>query len=346
MPRTRRFPPRPVTHKGGEQVKWGGATYYLGPAGSEKAKQRYLQLIAVWKSDPYAVPDRRDNYLVSEFARDYLKASPMAAGERFKHKIALKLLLELHSETPVEEFGPIALAAWQNWLAGREPKLTRTYISKLVGYVRAAWKWGVATERVPMAAWQALGTVRGLRPGQAKASRKPGKVTEEGFKRLLGELRPAAAALLRVLRYTGARPSELFGLRPKDVNRSGDVWTFTPDRHKTAESGGSRVIHFGPKARAVLEQLDGRADDRLYFPNRLGAAYNRNSLRYTVARACKRLGMPIVNLYDLRRARLTEIWTAVGFEASAAVGGHGVKVNERYTRERTKLAERVAAESG
>jgi hypothetical protein len=43
-------------------------------------------------------------------------------------------------------------------------------------------------------------------------------------------------------------------MRIGDVDRSVDVWIFTPESHKTAHLGPHRVIFIGPKAQAILQR--------------------------------------------------------------------------------------------
>ena len=58
--------------------------------------------------------------------------------------------------------------------------------------------------------------------------------------------------MVRFERQTGCRPSEVCQLRPGDVDRTGDVWTYRPGSHKTGHQGRERVIFIGPKAQAVI----------------------------------------------------------------------------------------------
>ena len=53
-------------------------------------------------------------------------------------------------------------------------------------------------------------------------------------------------------RATGARPTEVCILRPCDIDRSGDVWIYRPESHKTEHHGKDRQIYIGPKAQAAL----------------------------------------------------------------------------------------------
>jgi integrase len=192
---------------------------------------------------------------------------------------------------------------------------------------------------------------------------------------ILERLPRSVAGLVKLQRATGARPSELFGLRPADLDRSGSVWRFAPDKHKTEHKGKHRVIHFGPRAQAVLRE-HWPDDAGLFFPVRpqtfkprvvpvygsevsrraaektkrnrkkTGQAYKAGSYRLAITRACIRTGVPVWTPYQLRHARLTELLNAVGAEASAAVGGHGLKVNQVYTRRRDELAAKAAAATG
>ena len=58
--------------------------------------------------------------------------------------------------------------------------------------------------------------------------------------------------MIELQRATGARPGEICSLRPSDIDRSGDVWTYVPADHKTAHLDHDRVIHIGPKGQSVL----------------------------------------------------------------------------------------------
>ena len=41
-------------------------------------------------------------------------------------------------------------------------------------------------------------------------------------------------------------------MRPGDIDRSSDVWTYTPERHKTEEFGKQRIVYIGPQAQEIL----------------------------------------------------------------------------------------------
>ncbi len=68
----------------------------------------------------------------------------------------------------------------------------------------------------------------------------------------LPHLPPIITDMVRIQHLTGCRPSEVCDLRPCDIDRSGDVWSYTPESHKTEHHGRQRTIHIGPKAQQVL----------------------------------------------------------------------------------------------
>ena len=61
--------------------------------------------------------------------------------------------------------------------------------------------------------------------------------------------------MVRFQRLTGARPGEVCQLRPVDVDRSGDVWEYRPESHKTEHHGRERIIYIGPQAQAGAAAL-------------------------------------------------------------------------------------------
>ncbi len=351
MLRSDRWPPRLHVHKGFARVCWGSKWYHLGRAGSDSARAAYTRLIGVWRVDPYYDPDG-PGLTVRELCREYLAAAPFPPGNRLQYGRAVRLLAGSHEGVTVEEFGPVKLAAWQRALAAERDdagklRFSRGYVGKLVRIVRAVWRWGVATERVRVDQWQALLSVRGLRYDEGRSGRTVSAAPDADFRRMVVELSDGSAGLARLLRLTGARPSELFSLRPADVDRTTDPWSYAPVFHKTAAAGKERVIYFGPGAVGVLNQFQQAHQNLPYFTNRKGRTYTRNSLLLAFKRACRRAGVPVITPYQLRHARLTEVRTAVGIEGAQAVGGHsGLKVTEVYTKRRNDLAARVAGESG
>ena len=76
-------------------------------------------------------------------------------------------------------------------------------------------------------------------------------------------------ALIQLQLLTGARPGELLGLRPVDLQMEGDSWFAEPQQHKTSFRGITRRIYFGPRAQTVIAPfLRERPVDRALFSPR------------------------------------------------------------------------------
>lgn len=61
-------------------------------------------------------------------------------------------------------------------------------------------------------------------------------------------------AVVELQLLTGARPGELLGLRPTDIeiDEKLGIWTYRPEAHKNAYREKERVIYFGPKAQEII----------------------------------------------------------------------------------------------
>jgi integrase len=116
------------------------------------------------------------------------------------------------------------------------------------------FKWGAAAELIPASIPQALSMVEGLKIGRTEARETaPVKPVEDSLvDATLPHLPDVVADMVRLQRHTGMRPQEVCAIRPMDLDRSGDVWTFRPESHKTQHHGRERIICIGPQAQAVL----------------------------------------------------------------------------------------------
>jgi integrase len=375
--------PRPTIHvtRGSERISIGGKWYILGPVGSAKARAEYARVLAQLAADPLARLSKPESYLIVTLCKDYAASDAIPAKSVGQYLRAAEMLCEAHLATPAAEFGPLALKTWQTSLCNKTDanggKLySRNYVLKLVGIARTIFRWGVETERVPAEVYHGLTAVTRPKAGQARPPRIMRPVDDADVSRTLPKLPRSVAGLVRLQRATGARPSEILGLRPCDVNRSADVWTYTPTAHKTAWKGKDRTIYFGPTAKTILAEFDPGAAELPYFPIRLarrprifplwpshvreqerkkagrerrkvGNVYTRVSYRQAIVRACKAAGVPAWTPYQLRHARLSEVRQAAGIEAAQAIGGHAnLSTTEVYAKRVEEFARKAAGESG
>jgi integrase len=135
-----------------------------------------------------------------------------------------------------------------------ESGLSRPYINEQIAHIKRAFRWAVAQQLVPAALHQALTAVPGLKKGRTTA-REPdpiGPVSDDVVDTTLPHLPAVVADMVRFQRLVGCRPSEVCLIRPCDVDRSGEVWCYVPESHKTEHRGRQRRIYIGPRAQKLL----------------------------------------------------------------------------------------------
>jgi integrase len=132
-------------------------------------------------------------------------------------------------------------------------------------------------------------------------------------------------------------------MRASDIDRSGDVWVYTPRYHKTEHHGKERRIFLGPLAQELLAPwiLDAGPDDYL-FPTRRAEHYSSDSYRQLIQRTIDRINkqrekeaeesgcepvlLPRWSPNQLRKAAAQEIRNKADVETSAALMGHSSSV--------------------
>ncbi len=258
--------PKYSLHKasGRARVILNGRHIFLGRHGSEESLERYNRLVAELITSPAAQALRTTAppgcaITITELCAAYLRHAEgwyVKDGKptnQLPHvKQHLRILRDLYGSTAVDQFGPLALQAIQQHLVDRG--LSRVGVNARIGGIKRIFKWGVAQELVPASVHQALACVSGLRKGRTKARELPPvlPVDDATVKATLPHLGAVVADMVRFQRLTGCRPGEVCSVRPMDVDRSGEVWTYKPESHKTEHHGKERFIFIGPKAQAVL----------------------------------------------------------------------------------------------
>ncbi|MEQ1827732.1 MAG: hypothetical protein ABL921_17360 [Pirellula sp.] len=103
------------------------------------------------------------------------------------------------------------------------------------------------------------------------------------------------------------RPSELFAIRPGDIDRSGIEWMYRPPEHKNKSKGKGRSIPIVGDAREALEDYMNRPQD---------------SYRRAIVRAAELQGVPSWHPYQIIHLNLTQIRDVLGVEHAQAMAGH------------------------
>jgi integrase len=262
MPRLVSALPKYRKHKASGQavVTLAGVDYYLGPHGSKAAKRQYDRLVAEWlQHDRRLQPAAGDSITVVELCARYLafaKGYYLKDGRCTKVTPSIKAMMaylkDWYGSEPAADFGPLALKAVRQRMV--DDGLSRSYVNDHCGRIKRMFKWAVGEQLVPVATHQALAAVPGLLRGRTAARENDPilPVDDATVDATLPHLPPIVADMVRLQRLTGCRPAEVCILRPCDLDRSGDVWTYAPESHKTQHHGRQRTVFIGPKAQAVL----------------------------------------------------------------------------------------------
>jgi integrase len=60
--------------------------------------------------------------------------------------------------------------------------------------------------------------------------------------------------MIELQRLTGMRPGEVVIMRSMDLDVTGEIWEYTPNRHKTEHHGRERRIPIGPRGQTILRE--------------------------------------------------------------------------------------------
>lgn len=351
--------PKYSHHKatGQAYVKLGGKFVYLGKYGSEESRRKYEETIGAWLTNGRKPPTLRSAeragitvgglfavYLVH--CRGYYAKNGKPTGEYDLHRY-LRDKVESIANLPANVISPATLEQLRGEWAVKGN--CRRYINKNVSRIVRMFKWAVTKDLVDVAVWQRLTAIDGLKSGRSKARETEtiGPVDDATFEKACEFLPDETAAMARIQRLTGARPGELWIMRPIDIDRSGDVWTYTPPSHKTQHHGKHRTIYIGPKAQRLLLPFLLRASNELCFRRPSGKTWDRFSYRDAIHLGCVHAGVEKFNPNQLRHAAATEIRKRFGLEgAQVALGHSNANVTEIYAETDNAKAAMIAREIG
>ncbi|XZE56300.1 hypothetical protein SH139x_002402 [Planctomycetaceae bacterium SH139] len=192
-----------------------------------------------------------------------------------------KLLDERHGDESPEEFGPLKLESLRDHFV--ESGNSRKYANNQARNVVRIIKHGVSRELVSAQRIVALETLEPLRPGEARETVKPSNVDAATVNATLPHLTPVLQAMVKLQLATAMRPSELFRMTPAMIDRSGEVWMYRPDAHKTAHRGKQKAVPILADALEALQPyLFGDQNDL-----RGGFARVRHCFRCSGLRLCR-----------------------------------------------------------
>lgn len=355
--------PSYLLHKptGQARVRIQGKDHYLGEYGSEASRIAYGQLVANLAAgvpiDPFKPPNRGSNTtndpatgltineLVLAFMR-YAQTHYVKNGQPTSEIHCLKSvtrpLVDLYGFTPVESFGPTMLKAVRQRFV--EAGWVRKTINKGVGRIRTIFKWGVENEMVSSSILQALQAVAPLLAGRTEAVDNPAKIpaTPKQIEAVKPHVSPLVKDLIDVQRLTGARAGELLAMTPASLDRTGAIWLYRVDGHKTVHHGHQRIIAIGKQGQAILTRRMAKLNptDRIF-------RIRRDSYTLSIRRACVKHGVEPWTPHQLRHAMGSEVREKFGLEHVQATLGHAeFSMSEVYAKATLQRAIDVAAVLG
>ncbi len=261
---------------------------------------------------------------------------------------------------------------------------SRTYVNKSVQRIRRCFKWGVAKQLVPSSTLEALKAVDGLRRGktEARENARVLPIDDAIVDATVAKLPEVVGDMVKLQRLTGARPIELCTMRPCDIDRTGEVWVYSPVDYKTAHHDRERHILIGPKGQAIVlkylardpampcfrpcdseaKRLAERRANRttpLSCGNRpgtnrkskrakpAGTSYSVDSYRRCIHYACDRAKVARWSPNRLRHSAATEVRKQFGLEAAQLFLGHAAcDVTQVYAERDLSKALEVARQIG
>jgi integrase len=241
------------------------------------------------------------------------------------------LLDQKHGDEPVAEFGPRKLESLRDKFVARGN--CRSYANEQIGKVIKIIEHGVARELVAPDRIVALRALPPLKRGQARDNPKRSGVPLEVIRATLPHLTETAAAMVKLQLATAMRPSEIFRMRPCDIDRRGKDWIYRPESHKTEHHGKAKAVPIlGDAFKALAPFMFGEPNE-LCFRTTKGTPWNKDSYRIAVTRAAKAAKVEHWTPYQIRHTAAQAVRDAVGPEGAQALLGHSrLSTTEVYAK--------------
>lgn len=385
-----RKPPRYMLHKpsGQARVRIGGRDIYLGEYDSPESHEAYEAALAKFfagtlnanNAGGISISRLAVNYVA--FARGYYLKDGLQTAEVDCIQMALKPLVRIFGKEKIGSFGPLKLKAVREEMI--RLKWARKTINKSVERITRMLRWGTENEIVEPSVYQACRAVTGLRHGRCEAREtapiRP--VPQRDIDAIELFVSRQVWSMIQLQLCTGMRPGEVCILRSSDIDRSGDVWTYQPQTHKTIHHGRQRFIFIGPRGQKILEPYlskmsgDGfvfRPDEAEMVRNSLrkaarkspmtpsqakrkpkdspkkasGKRYQRTSYTRAISRACQLAKVPGWAPNRLRHNAATNLRKQHGLEGTRTVLGHSTTdMTEIYAEIDYETARKIMRSSG
>lgn len=271
---------------GQARVRLNGQDYYLGPYNSPESQAEYRLLVARWLQNGGRLPPSQESYTIDHLLHGYLLYARSYYVDRdgkptkqlANIKIALRPLHRLYSSTLLKDFWAQDLELVRTTFINA--KLATRTVNRYVSLIRQAFAWGVVRRHIPAENFGTLKALPPVRNGRL-GLRNPDRilpVTDAVINKTLPYLTPVLAAMVKLMRLSGCRPGEICQLRPQDLDRTGPVWKYRPNKHKNEHHGQSRVILLGPMCQEFLRPYLNRDPHSFCFSPRESEEHRRATM--------------------------------------------------------------------
>ena len=373
-------------HKASGQglVVLNGRAIYLGRYDLPETRQQYHRLVAEWEATGRRPPGPAQNELTvmelcAAFWRHaeeyYRRPDGRSSSSLDGYRMAMGHARRLYGRTRAVDFGPVALKTVRTAMVADD--WSRRTCNKATNLLRRIFRWGVAEQMIPPTVATALAAVEPLHRGRttARETARVRPVPEDDIDAVEEHVSRQVWGLIRLQRYTAARPGELVKLRATDIDMSGDVWTVRLADHKEIHRDLARTLYLGPRAQAVIDEFltpARPADAPLFSPREayrelaqrgahcarrpgqaatprktgrsVGSTYSVASYRRAIERGCLAASVPAWTPHRLRHNAATEIRRQFGLEAAQVILGHrDAQVTQLYAERDEAKAIKIAA---
>jgi len=361
-PKTKR--PKYQYHESGQAfVEFNRVRFYLGEYDTQKSIAKYHRLVTEYLENSLQTPGSEthlddDSVKVSDLVAEYLehvrtihhgKPEPIRSANRL-----CELLCKHHGKEPADEFGPRKLAAIRRLIITTGNK--RNTVNRKIREVVRIFKFGVSMELVETVTWQKLTALESLKANQSAApeSKPVEPVSLADINATTKHLSPVIRAMIALHVSTGMRPSEVFRMRPCDIEKRPDgVWIYRPFTSKNERHGHRREIPIVGDNRITLGPfLDRNPDAYCFSPaesddwhrnqkrlaakcprkkpykakanpkRRPGKQFDKDSYRKAIDRACAKAGVERWVPLQIRHTSATLVRQALNIESAQQLLGH------------------------
>jgi integrase len=299
---------------------------------------------------------------------------------------ALRPVRKLYGHTAARDFGALALRAVQQEMvkSGLCRTVVNDRIKRVRRFFRWAASVELIPAAIVHALESVPPLKRGRCDARESAGVRP--LDWRHVDAVLPTLPRPVAAMVQIMRFSNCRAEDAVILRGCDLTMAGDVWEFRPAAHKNLwrepdSPTHKRIVFLGPQCQEVIRPFL-KADPQHYLfsakesraeyeaqrasqrktkrtPSELrrrrtakcpkrkpGNKFSVNSFQQCIRRACRRAGVPVWTLLQIRHMRATEVRQDYGLEGAAASLGDSVEAAEIYAARNQELARRIAREIG